>query len=386
MSAGDRSLVDALELLRHAQAGERERIRRRSCDANSLAEEQLTGNAVHDARVLAARDTTIAACDEALATLEAALYDAQRALSDAELQNDIGRIHAEARYMNTRRDHGGVSDLDLHVLIAQSGLSEEQFAREVLHRDPRMVRRWLKGLPMPRAMLLWLSRVRSVSTTRNAITVVIDRHERRAARRHWPVQMGTVAGLEADEEVQKRELGYWCACGRRFDHADHDDALTHVRTCPVGVALVAAEAEPDGEATPVPDAPAPRAAPAAGSFLCACGETFELGRGLHHSLVCPSVTGIPASPNVPSIAGPHRCACGLLFDDVMVALDHAVECPVARTVMARSVVTGLPAAPMANTVLTDAEAESLGAAGDDADAQEDAALRIARSWTAKPIR
>ncbi len=37
-------------------------------------------------------------------------------------------------------------------------------------------------------------------------------------------------------------------------------------------------------------------------------------------------------------------------------------------------------------VLTDAEAASLAAAGDDADAQEDAALRLAQSWTAKPIR
>ena len=37
-------------------------------------------------------------------------------------------------------------------------------------------------------------------------------------------------------------------------------------------------------------------------------------------------------------------------------------------------------------VLTDAEVASLAAAGDDADAQEDAALRLAQSWTAKPIR
>ena len=39
-----------------------------------------------------------------------------------------------------------------------------------------------------------------------------------------------------------------------------------------------------------------------------------------------------------------------------------------------------------SVVLTDAEAESLAAAGNDADAQEDAALRLAQSWTAKPIR
>lgn len=37
-------------------------------------------------------------------------------------------------------------------------------------------------------------------------------------------------------------------------------------------------------------------------------------------------------------------------------------------------------------VLTDEETEILAAAGEDADAQEDAVLRVARSWTAKPIR
>ena len=43
-------------------------------------------------------------------------------------------------------------------------------------------------------------------------------------------------------------------------------------------------------------------------------------------------------------------------------------------------------AAVAPVLLTDNETAALAAAGDDADAQEDAAMRIARSWHAKPIR
>jgi hypothetical protein len=47
----------------------------------------------------------------------------------------------------------------LRAAIARSGLSQRQFARDILTRDPRTVRRWLSGdSPIPQAVLAWLGK------------------------------------------------------------------------------------------------------------------------------------------------------------------------------------------------------------------------------------
>ena len=70
----------------------------------------------------------------------------------------------------------------LRSLVAESVLSPERFAREVVGRDPRTLRRWLAGATTPESTLIWLTCIRSITATRDAITVMIDRHERRDAR------------------------------------------------------------------------------------------------------------------------------------------------------------------------------------------------------------
>ena len=40
--------------------------------------------------------------------------------------------------------------------VAKSGLSHTAFAREVVLRDGRQVRRWLAGHPIPKAAREWL--------------------------------------------------------------------------------------------------------------------------------------------------------------------------------------------------------------------------------------
>ncbi len=46
----------------------------------------------------------------------------------------------------------------LAAAIERSGLSVGAFAREVVIRDPRTVRKWLSGEKMPQAVLDWLTR------------------------------------------------------------------------------------------------------------------------------------------------------------------------------------------------------------------------------------
>ena len=129
----------------------------------------------------------------------------------------------------------------LRSLIAESGLAQERFAREVMGRDPRTVRRWLAGAPIPESTLIWLSRIRSITVTRNAVTTVVDRHDRRGARRDWPWQKGTVAELEdvaddadvATDKDRTRAVGQpftlTCACGLAF--VDGGAGLWHALSC-----------------------------------------------------------------------------------------------------------------------------------------------------------
>jgi len=41
----------------------------------------------------------------------------------------------------------------LRVAIKASGLSPARFAREVVVRDPRTIRRWLRGKPIPETVI-----------------------------------------------------------------------------------------------------------------------------------------------------------------------------------------------------------------------------------------
>lgn len=208
------------------------------------------------------------------------MVETHRALADAALQNDLGRIHAEARYMDTRRDHG-VSDSDLHVLIAQSGLSEAQFAREVLARDPRTVRRWLTGAHLPNLILAWLSRVRSATVTRNVIRVVIDRHDRRAARQHWPVKQRSNAEREDDEA----------------DRSAQDAFTAYATLATENMVAMAA-----------------------------------LVRGFGGGVSARAVADVRL-----------RCVCGLMFTNALIALDHAAGCEVRRAMPGRADAQAAPA-------------------------------------------
>jgi hypothetical protein len=46
----------------------------------------------------------------------------------------------------------------LSALINDSGLTISAFARDVVGRDVRTVRRWLAGDPIPEAVAAWLNR------------------------------------------------------------------------------------------------------------------------------------------------------------------------------------------------------------------------------------
>lgn len=66
-----------------------------------------------------------------------------------------------------------MSDADLlQAQIDASGLSAVRFARDVLGRDPRTVRRWLAGAVMPASVRDWLARVTRLDAT--TATVRID--------------------------------------------------------------------------------------------------------------------------------------------------------------------------------------------------------------------
>ncbi|MFN8992949.1 MAG: hypothetical protein ACK5X3_04695 [Pseudomonadota bacterium] len=64
----------------------------------------------------------------------------------------------------------------LSAWIDQSGLSIAEFARKVLGRDERTVRRWLSGeIAIPQSAAAWIESVTRVESTANRVTVVIER-------------------------------------------------------------------------------------------------------------------------------------------------------------------------------------------------------------------
>jgi hypothetical protein len=62
----------------------------------------------------------------------------------------------------------------ISTLLAASGLSAAEFARTVVGRDERTVRRWLAGEPIPESVAAWLSRA-SVESTSRTVTIRVTR-------------------------------------------------------------------------------------------------------------------------------------------------------------------------------------------------------------------
>lgn len=63
----------------------------------------------------------------------------------------------------------------LSALIASSGLSIAEFARTVLGRDERTLRRWLTGeINIPESAAVWLQKV-AVDVTARTVTLRVTR-------------------------------------------------------------------------------------------------------------------------------------------------------------------------------------------------------------------
>jgi hypothetical protein len=63
----------------------------------------------------------------------------------------------------------------LRDLLTESALSHADFARLVLGRDPRSLRRYLAGDAIPPTLAAWLASVERVEVTRGRVTVVVQR-------------------------------------------------------------------------------------------------------------------------------------------------------------------------------------------------------------------
>ena len=63
----------------------------------------------------------------------------------------------------------------LGAIVAESGLSQTEFAHAVLGRDPRSLRRYLAGDIIPPTLAAWIASVERVEVTRGRVTVVVRR-------------------------------------------------------------------------------------------------------------------------------------------------------------------------------------------------------------------
>lgn len=64
---------------------------------------------------------------------------------------------------------------DLRAVIEASGLSQSAYARWVLVRDPRTIRRWLAGdAPIPDAVITWAGAA-TVAASDGAVRVTVRR-------------------------------------------------------------------------------------------------------------------------------------------------------------------------------------------------------------------
>jgi DNA-binding transcriptional regulator YiaG len=75
---------------------------------------------------------------------------------------------------NSPRSEPTISADDVRAMIAQSGLSNSEWARSVAGRAPRTIRKWLAGEPIPSDASDWLRRMDrvEVKATRLVVTVI----------------------------------------------------------------------------------------------------------------------------------------------------------------------------------------------------------------------
>lgn len=122
------------------------------------------------------RVTRIADCGEGL-------YDA--ASPESAFRTHLASLGFDsptaAERAGVRREHFSIREDSLSLAslrwaLQDSGLSIVQFARYVVGRDERTVRRWLTGeTEIPEAVGFWLRAIESVEATDDRITVTIKR-------------------------------------------------------------------------------------------------------------------------------------------------------------------------------------------------------------------
>ena len=61
----------------------------------------------------------------------------------------------------------------LSALLTESGLSQQAFARLVLGRDARSLRRYLGGEPIPETLAAWLRRVEKIEVQPDRVLVSV---------------------------------------------------------------------------------------------------------------------------------------------------------------------------------------------------------------------
>jgi hypothetical protein len=69
----------------------------------------------------------------------------------------------------------------LSALLASSGLTVSRFARDVVGRDVRTVRRWIAGDPIPDSVAQWLERA-TVTMDPAVVHIVVRTRARRVTR------------------------------------------------------------------------------------------------------------------------------------------------------------------------------------------------------------
>jgi hypothetical protein len=63
----------------------------------------------------------------------------------------------------------------LRAIIEASGLSQVEWARTVVGRDPRTVRRWLAGEAIPPTTVDWLARLGTVRVSATDVALRVSR-------------------------------------------------------------------------------------------------------------------------------------------------------------------------------------------------------------------
>ena len=63
----------------------------------------------------------------------------------------------------------------LRALIEASGLSQVEWARTVVGRDSRTVRRWLAGDVIPDSVVDWLARIGPVLVSATSVAIRVSR-------------------------------------------------------------------------------------------------------------------------------------------------------------------------------------------------------------------